>query len=38
MIDQEKYALNERIATLAEAAGIDTKLLWDAKDECPQGH
>ena len=38
MNDSERLAINTRIATLAEAAGVDIHLLWDAADECPQGH
>lgn len=39
MTDQEKQSLSERIATLAEAAGIDGALLWSRDTaHCPDGH
>ena len=38
MTDQEKQALLEKIATLAEMQGGDPALLWKASKECPQGH
>lgn len=38
MTDQDKRTLSERIATLAEAAGIAPELLWEPAETCPQGH
>lgn len=38
MTDQEKQELSEKIATLAEQAGITSALLWEAAETCPQGH
>ena len=36
MTDIERRALSERIATLAEQAGLPSALLWEPR--CPQGH
>ena len=38
MTDAERHALSERIATLAEQAGLPKQLLWDPAAQCPQGH
>lgn len=38
MTDQEKTDLSERIAILAESAGLSAELLWEAAETCPQGH
>lgn len=38
MTNEDKKALSLKIATLAEAQGIDPALLWEAAEECPQGH
>jgi hypothetical protein len=38
MTDTERVALSERIATLAEAAGLPADLLWKVATKCPQGH
>lgn len=38
MTDQEKHALSEKIAKLAEAQGINPALLWEVADVCPQSH
>lgn len=38
MTDEEKRTLSERIATLAEAAGLPSELLWEMAGTCPQGH
>lgn len=38
MTDADKQMLSEKIATLAEMAGIDGELLWEMAKECPQGH
>lgn len=38
MTDTARRALSERIATLAEAAGLPSALVWEAAEYCPQGH
>ena len=39
MTDQDKQTLSERIATLAEIAGINGELLWSQDTaHCPDGH
>ncbi len=38
MTDTERRALSERIAILAEHAGLSAELLWEAAETCPQGH
>lgn len=38
MTDTERRDLSERIATLAEAAGLSSELVWEAAETCPQGH
>ena len=38
MTDTERRALSERIATLAEQAGLPSELVWEAAETCPQGH
>lgn len=38
MTSSEQQALSERVATLAEAAGLPKELLWEPAETCPQGH
>lgn len=38
MTDTEKQTMNERIAVLAEQAGVPATLVWQAAATCPQGH
>ena len=38
MTDQEKRALSERLATLAEAAGLPTAWVWDYQCELRHAH
>ena len=38
MTDQEKRALSERLATLAETAGLPTELVWEKHDRCERRH
>lgn len=38
MTISERRSLSERIATLAEQAGLPSELVWEAAETCPQGH
>lgn len=38
MTSSEQQALSERIAALAEAAGLPSELVWAPAETCPQGH
>lgn len=38
MTDPEKRDLSLRMATLAEQAGLPGELVWEAAEECSQGH
>ena len=38
MTDQEKHDLSERLARLAEAAGLPGTLLWEPEDRCDRRH
>lgn len=38
MTTEERETLSLTLATLAEAAGIDQELLWEAAETCPQRH
>lgn len=38
MTDTERHSLSERIATLADAAGLPSELVWEEASGCDQGH